>query len=62
MYIDFLDAYLRQWEDAEMLFGSERWATADHLYGLAAECGLKRLMIDRLWYAGDNRWRSSTPE
>ena len=28
-----------------MLFGSERWANADHLYGLAAECGLKRLMI-----------------
>jgi hypothetical protein len=45
MNIDFLDAYLRHWEDAEALFGSERWANADHLYGLAAECGLKRLMI-----------------
>ena len=28
-----------------MLFNASRWANADHLYGLAAECGLKRLMM-----------------
>jgi len=46
---DFLDAHERHWEDAELLFGNRRWANADHLYGLAAECGLKAL------WAFDNR-------
>jgi HEPN domain-containing protein len=61
---DFLDAHERHWEDAELLFGDRRWANADHLYGLAAECGLKalwplitgrppgrhqRVHVDRLW-------------
>jgi hypothetical protein len=44
MTTDFLDAHKRHWEDAELLFTAARWANADHLYGLAAECGLKRLM------------------
>lgn len=45
MKADFLDAHLRHWDDAELLYNATRWANADHLYGLAAECGLKRLMI-----------------
>lgn len=45
MQADFLDAHERHWEDAERLFQAQRWANADHLYGLAAECGLKRLML-----------------
>ena len=45
MIADFLDAHMRHWDDAELLFNATRWANADHLYGLAAECGLKRLMI-----------------
>lgn len=45
MNADFLDAFHRHWEDAELLSQQSRWANADHLYGLAAECGLKRLMI-----------------
>lgn len=45
MQADFLDANERHWNDAEMLFASGRYANADHLYGLAAECGLKRLMV-----------------
>ena len=44
MQADFLDAHKRHWDDAERLFVAERWANADHLYGLAAECGLKALM------------------
>ncbi len=44
MISDFLDAHHRHWEDAEFLHGDSRWANADHLYGMAAECGLKRLM------------------
>lgn len=40
---DFLDAHKRHWEDAERLFTVKRWANADHLYGIAAECGLKGL-------------------
>ena len=42
---DFLDAHHRHWDDAERLFVAGRWANADHLYGMAAECGLKRLML-----------------
>ena len=45
MQADFLDAHERHWQDAEMLFQRQRWANADHLYGMAAECGLKRLML-----------------
>jgi hypothetical protein len=44
MPADFLDAHHRHWDDAEQLFAAQRWANADHLYGMAAECGLKRLM------------------
>jgi len=45
MQADFLDAHERHWKDAEMLFAQGRFANADHLYGVAAECGLKRLMV-----------------
>ena len=45
MQTDFLDAHERHWDDAEFLFQGQRLANADHLYGVAAECGLKRLMV-----------------
>jgi len=45
MQADFLDAHERHWADAERLNQAQRWANADHLYGMAAECGLKRLML-----------------
>ena len=45
MPTDFLDAHERHWQDAELLLANQRWANADHLYGMAAECGLKRLML-----------------
>ncbi len=45
MITDFLDAHQRHWDDAERLFNAKRWANADHLYGLTAECGIKRLML-----------------
>ena len=46
MPTDFLDAMKRHWRDAELLRSPEqlRLANADHLYGMAAECGLKSLM------------------
>jgi hypothetical protein len=44
MQADYIDAHERHWNDAELLFTGQRWANADHLYGMAAECGLKRLM------------------
>ena len=40
----YTDAHRRHWEDAELLFARDRWANADHLYGLSAECGLKAIM------------------
>jgi len=45
MQADYLDAHKRHWNDAEYLFKNQRWANADHLYGISAECGLKRLML-----------------
>lgn len=45
MLADFLDSHERHWDDAETLFNAQRWANADHLYGMTAECGLKRLMV-----------------
>lgn len=45
MQSDFLDASERHWQDAEQLFQSQRWANADHFFGMAAECGLKKLML-----------------
>lgn len=45
MQTDFHDAHNRHWQDAETLFQASRWANADHLYGMAAECGLKALML-----------------
>lgn len=45
MQADFLDAHVRHWDDAERLHDAQCWPNADHLYGVAAECGLKRLML-----------------
>lgn len=45
MQADFLDAQERHWDDAQRLLQLQRLANADHLYGMAAECGLKRLML-----------------
>ncbi|ABC23790.1 hypothetical protein [Rhodospirillum rubrum] len=44
MRIDFHDACLRHFDDAERLFEVQRWANADHLFGISVECGLKCLM------------------
>jgi len=45
MDADFYNAHKRHLQDAEQLFSMSRYANADHLYGIAAECGLKRLMV-----------------
>ena len=42
---DFADAHIRHWRDAQFLFSHKRWANADQLYGLSAECGLKAVMV-----------------
>ena len=44
MNTDFIDAHERHHDDADHLHASARYANADHLYGISAECGLKRLM------------------
>ena len=41
---EYCHAHRRHWKDAELLFKNCRWANADQLYGLSAECGLKALM------------------
>lgn len=43
---EYCCAHRRHWKDAELLLKNCRWANADQLYGLSAECGLKALMPD----------------
>lgn len=45
MNTNFIDAFARHFKDADFLLEKERFANASQLYGLAAECGLKALMI-----------------
>lgn len=45
MKTDFKNAYDRHQKDANSLFDNRRYANADHLYGLAAECALKAVMV-----------------
>lgn len=44
---DFADAHRRHMDDADTLYAGNRFANADHLYGLGAECGLKAVMLER---------------
>jgi len=41
---DFRDAASRHYNDGSFLLQHDRWPNADHLFGLAAECGLKAIM------------------
>jgi len=41
---DFKAAARRHHDDARFLLGDKRWANADHLAGIAAECALKAIM------------------
>lgn len=61
MRTDYLDAFARHWQDAEALFTLKRWANAEHLHGIAAECGLKRLMV-RFGMPLDQKSRPSEQE
>jgi hypothetical protein len=45
MAVKFAAAAQRTWADAEVLFGGTSLGTADHLYGLAAECALKAILV-----------------
>ena len=45
MVTDFLDAADRHLTDAGLLHQEEHYANADHLYGIAAECMLKAIMV-----------------
>jgi hypothetical protein len=42
---NFFDAHERHHDDATSLYDRQRWANADHLFGVAAECGLKALIV-----------------
>lgn len=43
--VDFHNAGKRHFTDAELLFTLSREASAGHLYGFAAECGIKTLLV-----------------
>lgn len=45
--VDYFEAANRHWHDAEILYSAQnrREANADQLYGLAAECALKSVLV-----------------
>lgn len=43
---DFKAAARRHHRDAQFLIDDRRWPNADHLAGVAAECGLKAILLD----------------
>ncbi len=45
---NFAAAGRRHLQDAQALHQQRRWANADHLSGIAAECGLKAILLDFL--------------
>lgn len=45
MVISYQDAAKRHWDDAVFLHDDRRAANADQLFGLAAECALKEVMV-----------------
>lgn len=47
MSTDFYNAFYRHATDADLLLDKERWANADHHYGLAAECALKAILLQQ---------------
>lgn len=44
-YIDFAESFQRHLDDADHLREHKRWPNADQLYGFAAECGIKAVML-----------------
>lgn len=47
MNINFYEAFSRHDADAALLLKKRRWANADHLLGLAAECALKAILLQQ---------------
>jgi hypothetical protein len=45
MKFDFENAAKRHYRDGELLYQNSRWANADQLFGLCAECVLKRMIV-----------------
>lgn len=43
--VDFHGASRRHYRDAELLMNSKRIPNAGHLFGFAAECGIKALLV-----------------
>lgn len=42
---NYTDAALRHWQDANILEGEDSIESADHLFGLAAECAIKSVLV-----------------
>ena len=42
---NYADAALRHWHDAQLLEEDNRVENADHLYGFAAECAIKKVLV-----------------
>lgn len=43
---NYADAALQHWKDAQLLDKENRVENADHHYGFAAECAIKKVLIE----------------
>ncbi len=50
---DYAQAALRHWQDAQLLEEHRRIGNADQLYGLAAECAIKKVLVQLPLFAPD---------
>jgi hypothetical protein len=60
-YVQFAEAARRHLADALLLHDRKRFANADHLAGVAAECGLKAILMDHLGGVLNGKGKPSHP-
>jgi hypothetical protein len=58
---NFAVAGQRHLQDAQMLHQQQRWANTDHLSGVAAECGLKAILLEFLGGRLNNSGKPTHP-
>jgi hypothetical protein len=49
---NYSEAALRHWHDARLLEEEDRVENADHLYGFAAECAIKKALVELPAFSG----------
>ena len=59
---NYTDAAFRHWNDAQLLEKEDRVENADQLYGLAAECAIKKILVNLPAFANQGNLDKSFKE